>query len=693
MLFSRLIVSTTVLFSIGAAQGAGVKARFDPSTPEIGPFPTDYLTAPATNTVTARRVQLPRPDCGSRPNDCFETDLVNQLDGFSPQARARITFSGPIDPDTLRAGVFYVGLGPAPTMVRINRVVYDPATNTAYAKPDTSLDQSRTYALVITDAVKDRGGDPVEADDAFAACAGASPPDDYCKALSDALKTITVDGNVVGASLFTTLSATAFMERARDQLAGVDPAVQPISPKSVFNFSEIASIVWRQQRSNASQLTDFDLSLASFVLGQAHSKVAFGTYRSPNYLDNVQTIPYTPSAVDPTAISTSEIAFQAYYPRRERPAKGYPVVIFGHGLGDNRFLGPTALALSFGPNGMATIAINAVGHGYGPASRLMVRENGGAVYDLPAPGRGVDVNRTGSLGPEAGCLVVIPASINLRDCLRQTAIDLMQLVRVIRAGLDLDGDGQPDFDPDQIYYAGQSLGAMYGTVFMALEPSVKTAVLNAGGGSVVDIIRWSPGFHAGFARLLALRLPSLNNAGADYNENYVLRDQPAKVNDVNGAIPIQDLFERLEWIQSPGDPLSFATHLKTFPLTGVSAKTILWQFAIGDQTVPNPTESALVRAADMRESTWVYRHDLTRQVAPLLDPNPHTYLTNGLLAIAWSPISDATTMQMAVFLATAGATVLDPNVSVRGLYGGDIFEVPATLPEDLNFQKANPNPN
>src|SRR5207247_8826471 len=125
--------------------------------------------------------------------------------------------------------------------------------------------------------------------------------------------------------------------------------------------------------------------------------------------------------------------------------------------------------------------------------------------------------------------------------------DLMQLVRMIKSGVDLDGDGTVDLDPNRIYYVGQSLGSLYGTLLTALEPDLPVVTLNVGGGSVVDISRWSPAFQGLLRLALATRQPSLLNVGnTDYNENYVLRDQPAKSNNVPGAIDIQHYFERVD---------------------------------------------------------------------------------------------------------------------------------------------------
>ena len=69
-------------------------------------------------------------------------------------------------------------------------------------------------------------------------------------------------------------------------------------------------------------------------------------------------------------------------------------------------------------------------------------------------------------------------------CARQTAVDLFTLVHAIQStqGLGL------NLDPSRIYYAGQSFGSFYGTLFEAVEPNVSAAVLNA------DVPPPGPGF-------------------------------------------------------------------------------------------------------------------------------------------------------------------------------------------------------
>ena len=652
-----------------------VAARFDPSSPDIGPFPTDFLTS-------AGRVNLPLPDCTHQPSTCEELALLNQLDGFNLQPRVQVRFSAPVDTGSLQEGIriFWQEPGRRPVghLTRLNQLVFDPAANTAYGKPDEPLDQQRRYLLIATDALRDRAGNSVTADPAFSTCI-QSRPNDYCARLAQAVSSaaaLVAPRRIIAASLFTTLNATAWLEAARRALDTSPPNVRRAA---LFDLSRVLAVTVRlQERSDSTELRDFTLPLTGLFTGGG--RLAFGSYQSPSFLNEQQVIP--PGA--PRTSGSNVISFHAILPGTGAPANGYPVVIFGHGLNDSRFGAPTLVASALTREGFAMLAINAVGHGSGAGSRVVVTELGRQT-DLPAGGRSLDLNRDGRIESREGCLILSGAPIALRDCLRQTAVDLMQLIRAIRGGIDLDGDGRADLDSTRVYYAGQSLGALYGTLLTAVDPDVRAAVLNVGGASVVDIARWSPSFESLARDLLAARRPPLLNAGNDFNENYVLRDRPAKINDVAGAIEIQNLLERMEWLHAIGDPIAFAPHLVSSPLAGLLPKRVLVQFAKGDRTVPNPATSTLIRQAGLFDNCVLYRHDLARQASFGLSENPHAYLVD-IRSPAGLAIAAAAQAQLAGFLKSDGTAIPDANSpALRLLLGADIFEKPALLPEDLYF--------
>ena len=681
--------------------------RFDAVSPGTGPFPSDAFAVADSAQKTGVRINLPLPDCDAKPSSCAELNLVNQLDGFNLSARVRASFSGPVDTSTLAAGIRIVvlnnltedetGIYQAGTVVPVNQVVYAAASNTVYAKPDNVLDQHRRYALVITDAVKDKSGDPVGADPAYTVCAQGNGGD-YCAALAAVLPTVAaaVPGKIAAASLFTTQSATAWLESARALLDTVPSTVKMLQPQSTFKVADYASLVLNEQTGvDPVKLSSFSIPLDPTLL-QAVGTLAIGSFQSPNFLDAAQTIAPVPTASGPSLPdSANEIFFNALLPSTARPASGYPVVIFGHGFGDSRFGGPTAVSPSLTSAGYAVVAINAVGHGFGPQSSVTFIDSKGNKTTIPAGGRSVDLNGDGVIEGNEGCAVTVPVALATRDCFRQTAVDLLQLVRALRAGIDLDGDSKPDLDGSRIYYAGQSLGAIYGTILNAVSPDIRAVALNVGGGSISDIARWSPSYHSLVTGALAQRQPSLLNNGDDWDQDYVLRDQPVKVPTVPGALDIQDFFETVEWLGNAGDSLAFAPHLRTSPLAGLKAKSVLVQFAKGDRTVPNPANSALIRAANLRENSWMYRHDRVLAKDSSLPANPHPYLvlfvslegdTIQLPDLNGLAISRFAQDQIAGFFTSDGATIPDPNNLLAVLLlGAPLFEVPAKLPEDLGF--------
>jgi len=259
-------------------------------------------------------------------------------------------------------------------------------------------------------------------------------------------------------------------------------------------------------------------------------------------------------------------------------------------------------------------------------------------------------------------------------------VDLMQLVRVIEVGIDVDGDGVADLDRSRIYYFGQSFGGIYGTIFLGVEPSVRVGVPNVAGGSIIEVARLG-GFRPLVGIALATRIPSLINvpdpSGIAFNENLPLRNQPPVINTVPGAIAIQEAIENSEWVSQSGNPVAYAPHIRRDPLDGVEAKSIIVQFAKGDQTVPNPTTSAILRAGDLADRATFFRNDLAFAANPATPKNPHTFLTR-INVPAVAGIALAAQEQIAVFFASDGTIITDP---------GPLFEVPIVppLPEDLAF--------
>lgn len=238
-------------------------------------------------------------------------------------------------------------------------------------------------------------------------------------------------------------------------------------------------------------------------------------------------------------------------------------------------------------------------------------------------------------------------------------------------------------NPDRLFYVGQSLGAFYGSLLTAVEPSIEAAVLNVGGGSVIESARLSPILRPFLQAYLGLRQPPLLNSFPDFDEQYTGRFRPVTILDKPGAAQIQEVLERLAWIEAPAAPVNYAPHFWVAPLNGVP-KRVLFQIARGDQWIPNPASSSLVRAAFSWETTSLYRHDLARAVQPILPADPHASLAFQLSPVS-APIGAATFTQAIGFLMSGVSAVPDVNPLLRPLFGVDLFESPSFLPEDPGY--------
>jgi hypothetical protein len=402
----------------------------------------------------------------------------------------------------------------------------------------------------------------------------------------------------------------------------------------------------------------------------------------------------------------NEIYFNLFLPSGQMPAGGWPVAIFGHPNGAYKEDPSLFVAGSMAAHGIATLAINAVGHGFGPLGTLTVSQSVGASVTFSAGGRGIDQDGDGTIVFNEGLTTAAPRDIVFfTDGIRQTAADLMQLVRVIEVGMDVDGDGQHDLDSSRIFYFGQSFGANYGTVFLAVEPSVRAGVLTVPGDPLANRQLGAGRFTLG--SLLDARQPSLINfpgitaldgraAGPPlFHENLPLRDgvpftvsladgttqviQSPVINDVAGAMSIQEVLDNTEWASQAGSPVAYAPHLRRAPLPGVPAKSVICQFAKGDLGAPNPNTTAILRAGGLVDRTLYYRHDLARAEIPSLPMNAHLFMVSTNVA-AFRDIALAAQAQIARFFASDGMTIIHPEPA-------RFFEVPiqGPLPEALNY--------
>src|SRR5437764_639091 len=116
---------------------------------------------------------------------------------------------------------------------------------------------------------------------------------------------------------------------------------------------------------------------------------AFGSYRSPQFVTRKAFIPQIPTRRTPPARSAARLGFAMILPKGAPPPGGWPVAIYGPGLGRS-YVDLYVTADHLAAAGIATISIDPLGHGFGPRSTITVthvpdgflNSGGGPILDI-----------------------------------------------------------------------------------------------------------------------------------------------------------------------------------------------------------------------------------------------------------------------------------------------------------------------
>jgi pimeloyl-ACP methyl ester carboxylesterase len=220
----------------------------------------------------------------------------------------------------------------------------------------------------------------------------------------------------------------------------------------------------------------------------------------------------------PVKQSDQTIPVLVTVPKTAKPAGGWPVVIFQHGITRNR-TDMLAVAPALAQAGFVTIAIDLPLHGLAPAAisanplyrnqaftgspaaGLIANER---TFDVDSAGEyhgaydqvGTDPedkvankNTKGRVVASSGTFFInLPNPITSRDNLRQGAADIIVLAKSL-ANLDIDGGGA-DIDMTKVRFVSQSLGSIVGTVALGIDKAkvMGAASLSVGGGGIPKLL-------------------------------------------------------------------------------------------------------------------------------------------------------------------------------------------------------------
>jgi hypothetical protein len=680
LLAASAVTATVALLAAPAAAADLVSVR-QGATPETTVFPNDRFTVADARQLTGLRVNLPVPTCTEATSSiCDALEILNTSDGFDLQPRFFIPFTGDIDVATVTPESVYVE-GPA-GRVGLQELTFDPASDMLAATTRAQLPEQTRHVLVVTRLVRDAEGRSLTAEVRvpFTTMSGTTELQRLQRALDD--------GSAYTAAGIASRQASFVQPNPGDQFSPVTSPVTTVFPPI---FAE--AIQRNDQRTTSTDPATFTSATVPNTAVARVGCYAFGSYESPQFARADSTIVPTPTTQTPPVQGKARTGFALIVPAGPPPADGWPVAVYGPGFTRSYFDLFVTADLNAAA-GIATIATNPLGHGYGPASTITVQ---GAGTRFLSYGRGQDLTGDGEIEAAEGSQPAIavdrdpvpgdegedgevteepsPNQVHgLRGGLIQTVVDNMALVRAVEAGMEVPNCPLGAFSPsapaplsdDVTRYYGLSFGGIYGTMLMGTDPSVDQGLLNVAGGPIVDIARLS-GFRPLLAATLRTSRPSLTNGGPGrdgFTESWPLPHDPPITDPVAGAMAIQRSLAQAMWYGRPGGPETYAPLLRTAPRG--EPKDVLYQVAFGDNTVPNVTSGNIIRAGDLFDRTTYYRNDRS----PTASRNPHGFLADPTVFGRQQG-----QLQLTTFLSTG--QIIDPDGPLP------IFETPIANPDNL----------
>jgi hypothetical protein len=429
------------------------------------------------------------------------------------------------------------------------------------ARPGWVLHPRRTYAVVVTRAVSDAAGRPLDQVPALAELARRKVPKGARAAQVAA----------AFAPLWDTLKAE-----------GVDTST--IAAATVFTtgdvVADLADLSARTSASYAITITNLAIDPDD---GAAHDRFCelTGRIRLPQFqrgdppFSTGGTLELGPDGL-PIEQRGEDVPIELTLPKTPMPQRGYPLVIYFHGSG-----GVAAEVVDRGP---VLVPGGPEQKGQGPAYVL-------APFGIAAFGAALPLSPDRL--PGAGELAYLNFN-NLaafRDTFRQGVIEsriLLETLRNLRipaasvAGCKgptlAPGQDAFFFDPDALVAQGQSMGGLYANLVSAVEPRIRAAVPTGAGGMwsyFVTQTQLIPGLPDALVSLLALD------------------DRPTFVHPV---------LQLLETAWEPADPIAYVPRLARRPLDGHPVRPVYEPVGKDDRYFPTQLYDAMALAYGHKEA-------------------------------------------------------------------------------------------
>ncbi len=500
---TRMVALLIGVAACGDTPGTTFTMRVTDDAPAYGdaPFPSDAVKQAATLGSIAGLDRF-----ASLKVDLIDAQ-IGALDGFGVRPLIELFVDGelasvPASSSVIDDVVGLVDVDPASS--EHGRVIamdwrYDAERAVLAGSPHAGsvLREGTRYAAFATTALRDASGAEIDRSPALDQLARHPRWQTTAEALTELDASA---GEIAALATFTTQHASAPLIAARTAIASLPPPELTFpDPAVIFtSAAQLDSILGQATRATDGPRAGLERWGNDNATGIAHDHVgtiATGEITVARFRrDDIKTdLPddETFDVIDgiPQLQAIEAIPITFILPSTPAPAEGYPVIVYGHGLGASR-----DQLLSFAEpltsRGYALVGIDMVGHGsrFDPADRIANMSS--QIEDFTGQagkrdGFGDTTGPTTQFGFFEGFLNVSA----VRDSIRQSALDISRVVQLVRRpDLDLSALGGAKLDARRVVYMGESFGTVVGTLLAAIEPDIDLYVLDVPGGGILDLI-------------------------------------------------------------------------------------------------------------------------------------------------------------------------------------------------------------
>lgn len=316
----------------------------------------------------------------------------------------------------------------------------------------------------------------------------------------------------------------------------------------------------------------------------------------------------------PVPQRTTEVHFVLTLPRQPMPESGFPLCFWVHGSG-----GTSTHSVD---RGRKKDVWSGYAAGEGPA--LYFARIGVATVSIAMP-----MNPERYPGASDYAYANLKNQASLIGNFRQGLLELGMTKEFVLNGLDIEPTLAPEalpdrlplrFDSTKLFLMGQSMGAMYATLWSVVEPAFPLIVLTGAGGywSYMAMLMGKVPMDTALGKLGARILHQVVSHPLKALANYLLGINNSDLDVLHPMITLGQM--SVEHV----DPIGMAPHVALRPLPGCRPKSVYYPAGYMDLFFPPPIISALCQAMGLELAGEVVHEPLRQELEHLGRPT-HGY--------------------------------------------------------------------